>query len=217
VNVTGSQETTELVRARGGAMVSIEPVDLSDPRQVQKFVEFAAAEWDGLDIVYNNASAQRFMPFAEFTVEDWEFTMKNDLELVFLVNRFAWKHLVERGGGSIINIASVAGLSVTRSHPGSAHATAKAGVLGMTRALAIEGAPHNIRANSICPGLIDTPVSAAVLASDVGKQMAEQIPIGRIGQPEDIVHCAVYLASDESSFVTGANIVIDGGTTIVRP
>jgi meso-butanediol dehydrogenase / (S,S)-butanediol dehydrogenase / diacetyl reductase len=217
LNAEGNRETTELVRSDGGSMLGLEPVDLGDPLQAESFVERAAAEWNGLDIVYNNASAQRFTPFGSISSDDWDFTMRNDLYLPFLVTRYAWRHLVDRGGGSIVNISSGAGLLVSRSLPMAAHSTAKAGVNGLTRALAAEGAPHQIRANSICPGVIETPVSADYLASEAGQEVARAIPLGRIGKPEDIVYCALYLASDESSYVTGATFVVDGGTTAVLP
>jgi meso-butanediol dehydrogenase / (S,S)-butanediol dehydrogenase / diacetyl reductase len=217
LKVEGNKETRQMVDAEGGTMISFEPVDLSVPKQAEEFVETAAAEWGGLDIVYNNASAQNFVPFGEITLDEWTFTMKNDLELVFLVTRYAWKHLIARGGGSIINTASGAGIMGTRSTPTVAHSTAKGGVMGFTRALAAEAAAHHIRVNCIAPGLIETPVSAEILASDVGKEMARGIPAGRIGKPEDIAYFALYLASDESTYVTGTTFAIDGGTTTILP
>ncbi len=217
LNADGNRQTTELVRSAGGSIVGVEPVDLGDPHQVEELVQRAAAEWNGLDIVYNNASAQRFAPFGEMTLEDWDFTIRNDLYPPFLVTRNAWKHLVDRGGGSIINISSVAALVASRSFPIAAHAAAKGGVNGLTRALAAEGAPHKIRANSICPAHIETPVSADYLASEVGARTTDTVPLGRVGQPEEVVSCALYLASDESSFVTGGIFVIDGGMTAILP
>ncbi len=217
LKVEGNKETKRLVESAGGTMTSMEPVDLSDAKQAEAFVEAAVAEWGGVDILYNNASAQNFVPFGDITLDEWSFTMKNDLELVFLVTRFAWKHLVARGGGSIINTASGAGITATRSTPTVAHSTAKAGVMGFTRALAAEAAVHHIRVNCIAPGLIETPVSAEILASEVGQELARGIPMGRIGKPEDIAYFALYLASDESTYVTGTTFAIDGGTTTILP
>jgi NAD(P)-dependent dehydrogenase (short-subunit alcohol dehydrogenase family) len=217
INAEGNRETAELVRSEGGSMLGLEPVDLGDPPQVQEVVGRAVAEWGGLDIVYNNASAQRFAPFGELTLDDWNFTMRNDLYPPFLVARYAWQHLIDRGGGSIINISSVAALVASSSFPIAAHAAAKAGVNGLTRALAAEGAPYHIRANSICPAHIETPVSAQYLASEAGTRTTASVPLGRVGRPEEVVACALYLASDESSFVTGGIFVIDGGMTAVLP
>jgi meso-butanediol dehydrogenase / (S,S)-butanediol dehydrogenase / diacetyl reductase len=217
IKAEANRETAEQVRSEGGSMLGLQPVDLSDPSQVEEFVARAASEWGGLDIVYNNASAQRFAPFGEMSLEDWDFTIRNDLYPPFLVSRYAWKHLIDRGGGSIINISSVAALVASRSFPIAAHAAAKAGVNGLTRALAAEGAPHQIRANCICPAHIETPVSVEYLASEVGARTTESVPLGRVGQPEEVVACALYLASDESSFVTGGIFVVDGGMSSVLP
>lgn len=217
INAESNRETAELVASEGGSMLGLEPVDLGDADEARSAVERAAGEWGGLDILYNNASAQRFAPFGEMSLDDWAFTIRNDLNLPFLVTRFAWDHLVSRGGGSIINISSGASLVGSRSMPQAAHATAKAGVNGMTRALAAEGAPHRIRVNCICPGVIETPVSAEFLASEAGRRVAEAVPLGRIGKPEDIAYCALYLASDESAYVTGGTFVVDGGTTALPP
>jgi NAD(P)-dependent dehydrogenase (short-subunit alcohol dehydrogenase family) len=217
LNADGNRETAALVKSDDGSMLGLEPVDLSDPQQVQEAVVRAATEWGGLDIVYNNASAQRFAPFGEMTLEDWDFTIRNDLYPPFLVARYAWEHLIARGGGSIINISSVAALVASRSFPTAAHASAKAGVNGLTRALAAEGAPYRIRANCICPAHIATPVSADYLASEAGTRTTATVPLGRVGKPEEVVSCALYLASDDSSYVTGGVFVVDGGMTAVLP
>ncbi|GAA0983913.1 glucose 1-dehydrogenase [Acrocarpospora macrocephala] len=216
LKVEGNRETKELVEAAGGTMLAAAPVDLGDPRSAEEFVEAAAAEWGGLDIVYNNASAQKFSPFAEISLDEWAFTMRNDLNLVFYVTRAAWPHLVARGGGSIINTASGAGLGASKTTPTVAHATAKAGVMGFTRALAAEGAPLGIRVNSIAPGLIETPVLKEHLTPELVATLSASIPLGRIGKPEDIANFALYLASDESTFVTATTFVIDGGTTTIH-
>ena len=157
LNADGNRQTTELVRSAGGSIVGVEPVDLGDPHQVEELVQRAAAEWNGLDIVYNNASAQRFAPFGEMTLEDWDFTIRNDLYPPFLVTRNAWKHLVDRGGGSIINISSVAALVASRSFPIAAHAAAKGGVNGLTSRPGRRGSPSQNQGQQHLPGSYRNP------------------------------------------------------------
>lgn len=141
---------------------------------------------------------------------------QNDLELVFHVTQPAWEHLIDCGGGSVINTASIAGLSTARGTHSVPHAAAKGGVLGFTRALAAEGALHGIRVNAIAPGIIDTQAIRDNLKAEMIEEMTRKVPLGHIGRPEDIAYFALYLASDESSFVTASTFTIDGGSTIIR-
>jgi len=208
-----NDETVAQVEAAGGDMRGIAPCDLGDSEQARRFVEQAASPHGRIDVLYNNASAARFGPVGEMSVEDWNFTIRNELDLVFYTTRFAWSYLRQRGG-VVINIASVAGLIGSGLSPMLAHAATKGGVIAMTRQLAIEGAPHGIRAVSISPGAIETPGTAALLADPAvrGALVAQNL-IPRVGVPEDVVALALFLASDEASFITGANFVVDGGMT----
>lgn len=215
LKVDGNRETRELVEAAGGEMIDMAPLDLGDPEEAKRYVETAISEWGGIDIVYNNASAQKFIPFGEMSIEDWHATMRTDLHLVFYVTHAAWPHLIARGGGAIINTSSGSGLAATRTVPSTMHSTAKAGVLGFTRALAAEGSAHGIRVNAIVPGLIRTPVLDLHLTPEWLESAAAGIPLGRIGEGEDVAHLAVYLASDESSWVTGQSFAIDGGASTI--
>ena len=210
----GNRETVRLADAADGEMRGMAPVDLGDPDQARRWVEDSAAVHGRIDIVYNNASAARFAPIGDHSIEDWRFTIRNELDLVFYVTRFAWPHLAVHGG-VIINIASVAGLAGSRSAPMVAHAATKGGVIAMTRQLAVEGGPHGIRAVSISPGVIETPGTAALLADPaVRAAIVGHNIIPRAGTPRDVVDLAVYLASDEAAFVTGTNFVVDGGMTV---
>jgi meso-butanediol dehydrogenase / (S,S)-butanediol dehydrogenase / diacetyl reductase len=218
LNQGGAQETVEMVRAAGGEMVSSEPVDLGDPEQAAAWIAFGAGAFDGFDILYNNAGAVRFGAIDEMSTEDWRFTIRNELDLVFYCCRAAWPHLVARGGGSIVNVASVAGISGLRRMPQVAHAATKAAVISMTRQLAAEGGQAGIRVNCISPGVIETPATAEHLAEGVEGPIGSLIAktaLGRAGQAIEMVNVALFLASDESSFVTAANIVADGGLTSV--
>jgi NAD(P)-dependent dehydrogenase (short-subunit alcohol dehydrogenase family) len=151
------------------------------------------------------------------TSDEWRFTLRNELDLVFEVTQSAWPHLVAAGGGAIVNVASIQGISSIRHAPGGfAHAATKHGVIGMTRELANEGGPVGIRVNSISPGFIRTPATDAMAQTPgvIERFLADQI-IQRVGEPEDIAHAALFLASDDASFITGENLVVDGGYTVV--
>ncbi len=210
-----AQETAEMVRGEGGEMTSIAPVDLSDEQEATRWVEDAAAVYGGIDVLYNNAALARIGTLAGMSTDAWHYTLKYELDILFFVTRAAWPHLVKRGGGSIINTGSIiAGRG--SDMPMAAHGAGKAGVIGLTKHMALEGGNSGIRANCISPGLICNEMFEQLL-KDPNDNLYKQIrtsPLGRIGQPEDVAGLAVFLASDESSYITGTNIVIDGGQTL---
>jgi NAD(P)-dependent dehydrogenase (short-subunit alcohol dehydrogenase family) len=203
--------TTSDVRAAGGTMDGMAPVDLGDPDQARKWIKDAVAIHGRIDILYNNASACRFATIDRMTDDDWYFTVRNELDLVAHVTRAAWSHLC-RNGGVIINTASVAGHG---GGPGGlGHSATKAGVLAMTKVMAAEGAPHGIRAVSISPGMIETPGSSEQFSlPGVRDALLARSLVPRIGKPEEIAGVAAFLASDEASFITGADYLVDGGLT----
>jgi len=147
--------------------------------------------------------------------EDWEFTLRNELHSIFLVVRKAVPLMIKSGGGSIISTASVADMRAMPHLGNFAHAAGKGGVIGITPQMAFELAPHGIRANTIAPGLIEVPTVKLMLEDDrIRETCLQKIPMGRLGQPDEIAKAALFLVSDEPSYVTGTVLVVDGGWSI---
>jgi meso-butanediol dehydrogenase / (S,S)-butanediol dehydrogenase / diacetyl reductase len=217
INGAAAKETLSAVRDAGlDADIESTDVDLGDPEQARAWVEGGAERHGRIDIVYNNGSAARVGSIADLSVEDWRFTIRNELDLVFFVTKYAWPVLIRSGGGVVINTASAAGWIGNRSVPFVAHMATKGGVIAMTRQLAAEGGPVGIRAFSISPGTIVTPGTADVLAvPEVRDALVAQSLIPRLGMPADVISLAVFLASDEAGYITGADFVVDGGLTAV--
>jgi NAD(P)-dependent dehydrogenase (short-subunit alcohol dehydrogenase family) len=211
LNFEGANETVEMVKASGGEMVSLQPVDLTDGDQVKRWIDFAVETYGGFDILCNNASHAKFAPIEQMTWEEWHYTIRNELDLIYWACHYAFPHLKARGGGVIINTASVSGLRGNEfGH--FAHGASKGGVIALTRHLATEGGPHGIRVVAISPGLIESPATELMLRDVQFKEQRERkTPLRRLGRPEDIAPVALFLASDEASFITGTNIVVDGG------
>jgi NAD(P)-dependent dehydrogenase (short-subunit alcohol dehydrogenase family) len=206
-------ETIDLVTAAGGVMAALAPVDLASAAGARSWVDAAIAEFGGADILYNNASALRNGALEELSDEDWHFTIKNELDIVWYSVRAAWPALVARGGGSIINVASIAAKLGARFVGQVPHGSAKGGVLAMTKHLCAAGGAHGIRANAILPGLIYTPETARFIDDPDGPLpgILAKIPLGRYGRAEEVAKLAAFLASDAAAFISGAEIAIDGG------
>jgi len=205
------------IRATGATIRSFAPVDLADPDAAAAWVADAVTFAGGIDVLYNNASAPRVGPFDQLSWDDWRFTLHNELDLIFTVTRAAWPHLVARGGGVVINTASVSAHRGATFIEQSAHGAAKGGVLAMTRHLAASGARHGIRANSISPGLIVTPQIAPFL-DEPGHPVHEMFhshPLGRLGEPDDVARVALFLASDDAAYLNAVDIVVDGGQSLI--
>lgn len=212
-------ETVELVRATGGVMTSTHPVDLTDEASVRACVDEAAERYGGIDIVYANAGATRFSPVEQVTIEEWHFVLAHELDVAFLPIRTAWKHLKVSPSGAIVLVGSTAGISGSMTNTRVAHTVTKGGIVALTKQLAAEGAPHGIRVNCVSPGMVATPATQADLLAPGHpmRDIARHIPLGRVGSPREVVQCALFLASDEASYVTGANLVVDGGWSAVLP
>jgi NAD(P)-dependent dehydrogenase (short-subunit alcohol dehydrogenase family) len=206
-----------LFRSEGATVIGIdrEQCDLTDEASTQAlFAELGAAH-GRIDVLVNAAAFAVFGWIEDLAYADWKATLVGELDIVFLTTRAAWPWLKASGSASVINFASANARHALEGSPALAHCAGKGGVLAMTRQLAMEGAPHGIRANTIAPGLIRTAATEAHIAADPAfvQQVLAKSMLKRIGEPEDIAWCAVWLASDEARFVTGADVAVDAGAT----
>jgi len=203
------------IEAAGNHALAIE-CDIVDPVGVQSAITAAVRRFGRLDIVVNNAGAIVVGTAEETSDKDWDLVMATNLTGTFNVSRAAIPALRQSGGGSIVNIGSYLGIAGRRQR--AAYCAAKAGVMGLTRAMALDHAQDKIRVNCICPAMIETEMATLSLSKAADpeaarKQRIAEIPLGRLGKPEDVALMAVYLASDESFWVTGVSLPLDGGQT----
>ncbi|MBP0595727.1 SDR family oxidoreductase [Paraburkholderia sp. LEh10] len=216
IDAESAARTVDAARSNGFEIDSLHPCDLTDPKGAASLVEFAAARHGGFDILVNAAAFGAFAWLQQMDYQtQWRRTLTGELDIVFLLCQAAWPVLIARGGGSVINLASANAAVALEGSPAIAHCAGKGGVLAMTRQLAMEGAPHGIRVNSISPALVETSATRAHMEAQpefLERALAKAM-IKRTGQPEDIAWCALFLASDESSWVTAADFPIDGGAT----
>ncbi len=211
VNVAAAGATAAMVRANGGTMSSMQPCYLAKPADCQALVEFAVRTYGRIAVLFNNAAMAYFNWLEDITDEEWNRDLREEIDLVFFLTRAAWPHL-KASHGVIVNTASLNGLMSFKTLGSLAHTTAKA---GMTRQLAMEGREHGIRANSISPGLIETNQTREQLKDpEWASALLGKTLLGRLGRPEEVANVALFLASEESSYVTGVDIVVDGGMKV---
>lgn len=201
----------EIKKGKGEGMAV--KCDVSKKEEVEAMVKSAIDKWGKIDILVNNAGICEFKPFLDLTEEDWDKTLDINLKGYFLCANAVAKEMVRQKSGVIINIASVAMGQQGVGFPGIVHYCAsKGGIVAMTEAMALELAPFNIRVNAISPGAIDTPMAGSVKNDpSVLEGTLMKIPLHRMGKPEEIASAVKFLASDDSSYVTGATLIVDGG------
>ena len=209
-----SRVADEIVRLGGTARA--ESVDVSRAEDVQRVIDDTVDRYGTLDILCNNAGIGVAATCHETSEADWDLTMAIDLKGVFLGCKYAIPHMLRQGKGVICNTSSVAGQVGVLNR--AAYCAAKAGVLGLTKSIAIDYASHNIRCNALLPGTIDSPWIGKILAQQADPEgersrMEARQPIGRMGRPEEIAAAALYLCSEEGAYATGTGLVIDGGLT----
>jgi NAD(P)-dependent dehydrogenase (short-subunit alcohol dehydrogenase family) len=215
INPEGAQETLRRAVESGDAFDSLHPLNLTDADSCDLLVKFTLEKYGKVDVLLNCGAMAYFEWMDKITADTWMRTINEELNLVFLLCKAAWPHLLSRRNASIINIASISAHIALSFLPGIAHSAAKGGVLSMTRQLAMEGGKYRLRANSISPGVIASNQTMAFLndPQNLAGVQQELMLNHRVGEPNDIAACALYLASDESSWVTGADFVVDGGMT----
>lgn len=210
VDVEGGEETVNEIKSRGSEAIFVE-TDVSDWKDVQTMVETAVEEYGGLDYAFNNAGIEGETEVAsDQPLENWDQVIGVNLKGVFLGMKAQLPAMLESGGGAIVNNASIAG--VVGFPEMTPYVASKHGVLGLTKTAALEYSQQGVRVNAICPGVIDTPMlERSSEASGTVDQAIAATPIGRLGEPEEIGDVAVWLCSEDASFVTGETMVVDGG------
>jgi NAD(P)-dependent dehydrogenase (short-subunit alcohol dehydrogenase family) len=214
VSVEPAAATVALVRSTGGEMVSMQPCHLDDPSDCEALIELALRTYGKVDVLFNLAGTQYFNWLEDITDEEWDRARWNEVDLVFYLTRAAWAHL-KASRGVVVNMASLNASLSFKVLPSLAHTTNKAGIIGMTRQLAMEGREHGIRANSISPALVESNATREQLEDATwASAMLGKTLLGRLGRPEEVANVVLFLASDESSYVTGVDIVVDGGVKV---
>lgn len=213
IDAAAASSVAEGITATGGVAVGLQ-VDVSDKSSVEALVAGSLKEFGRVDIVCNNAGVlDDFTPLGDVTDELWQRVIGINLTGAFMISRAFLPGMLQQGGGTFVNLASMAGLVAQAG--GLAYTVSKHGVIGLTKQVSADYGPAGIRANAICPGAIETDLSRSFLQnSPEVLAVVESVPAGRQGRPAEIADLALYLASDESSFVHGASMVIDGGWTI---
>jgi NAD(P)-dependent dehydrogenase (short-subunit alcohol dehydrogenase family) len=207
-------QTVRAVRHAGGEAISL-TADLVRPEDCAAVVEQAVNTWRRVDILFNNAGVGTMVvggTVETIDLERWDLAQDVNVRAIYLTSRAAIPAMRAAGGGSIVNTASVSAFRGSASRPSHAYAASKGAVLALTHAMAASYGRDRIRVNAICPGVIRTRLTADMIENVEREVSAGRIiPIGRVGEPEDVARCAVFLASDDASFISGTHIVVDGG------
>jgi 3-oxoacyl-[acyl-carrier protein] reductase len=209
LNDDGARATAEQIVADGGQATSVH-IDIADHDSVEKAVAHAIETFGFIDVLSNTAGLfDHYVQLTEADLELFQRVMRVNVEGLFNVTKAVVPHMIERGGGSIVNIASAAGLR--GGGGGIAYTTSKHAVIGFTRQMAAAHGSQGIRVNAIAPGLIDTPMVADVVGDPASQSSLTTVPAQRVGEPEDIANAALFLVSDEADYIHGTTLAVDGG------
>ncbi len=211
--VERAEETLAMIREEGGES-SVFEADVTQAEDCFRMVEAAVERYGRLDILDNNVGISRRGTVLEVSEEDWDHVMAVNVKSIVLASRYAIPKMIETGGGSIINISSIAGL---RAHSSTPYTTSKAAVIGLTMSMAADHGRENIRVNCIAPGLVYTPMVAPRMDDSLRDIRRDASPLGTEGTAWDIASAALYLASDDARWVTGVALPVDGGLTTLSP
>ncbi len=215
VNLEDANASAAAISASGGEALALQ-VDVTDSQQVQSGIQRVAENFGGVDILVNNAGVTSRAPFEDLEESDWERVLRVNLGGIYQCSRWVAKRLIaEKKAGSIINIASISGFVGNRGGLNSHYCATKGGVIALTRSLAVEWAPYQIRVNAIAPGYFVTPMTDRLKRINRAfyDELVSRVPLGRFGEGPDLAGAVIYLASQASVFVTGHVLVIDGGYT----
>lgn len=212
IDAATAKQTADELAAAGTRTLALS-TDIRRPDAVQQMVEQTVEALGSLDILVNNAGIALHAHAEDIPLEDWDTVIDLNLRALFIVCQTVGKHMIARKSGSIINIASMSGSIVNKPQPQAAYNTSKAAVIMLTRSLAAEWAPHGVRVNSMSPGYTMTEMVMMPDAVQLHSTWKQMIPMNRLAKPEELRASAVYLASDASSYMTGHDLVIDGGYT----
>ena len=215
ISEADGQDTVRQINEAGGEAIFVR-CDVSQSEDVQRLVKETVAAFGGVDVLYNNAGVVRYGTVVELSEEDWDYQLNTNLRATFLTCKYAIPEMMKRGGGAIVNTASVQAFASQRTVV--AYAASKGGVVSLTTTVALDHAPDNIRCNCIAPGSIHTPMldmaANLFVPEDPDQAIADwgkMHPLGRVGQSEEVANLVLFLASDDSSFCTGGCYRVDGG------
>jgi NAD(P)-dependent dehydrogenase (short-subunit alcohol dehydrogenase family) len=219
IDIEAAEETANDIRSESG-QVSTTRVDVTSERSVGELFDTLSTRYGRIDVLHNNVGMTRPGATVDVSADDWDFVFALNLRSMFLTCRAALPMMIEQRSGAIVNISSISSLRWLGS-PMASYDASKAGVTQFTRTIALEHAGLGIRANVVTPGLMDTPtivapysaIAGADAMEEVRRRRAEAVPMGRMGDGWDVAHAALFLASDQARYITGQEIVVDGGIT----
>ena len=210
INLEAAEETVNIIRGEGNEALAVQ-ADVTKESDAKKLIETTISQYGKLDVVFNNVGIASGGTGLKVTLEEWDEVMGINLKSVLLVCKYAIPEMIKNGGGTIVNNSSMAAY---HSHGIYAYSASKAGVIALTRCLAAGFAKDNIRVNCVAPGLMDTPLVAPIMTEKRIRRVEERVPLKRHGRAEETAATVLFLASAESSFITGQTIPVDGGLSI---